>query len=115
MREHKTSSEWQALIDEQIVSGLSKTKFCQQKGIAISRFYYHLNLLKPAAENDQAKVLSSKPSSTLIPIQIKDSARKAIANECSIRLLLKNGLECVLPSSIGNKRMKEIIEVLISC
>ena len=50
MRDRKNRSEWEALVDEQNKSGLSKIKFCKEKGIAISRFYYYQKLLKSDAE-----------------------------------------------------------------
>jgi hypothetical protein len=40
---------------------------------------------------------------------------KTTEKEIDIRFILKNGLECILPSAIDNQRMKEIIEALVSC
>jgi hypothetical protein len=109
----KTKNDWQVLIDEQIQSGLSKIKFCQQKGIATSRFYYYLNLLRPNKKKKSDKILAQDLANQIVPVKIQ----KAVIDEpcCDIRLRLKNGLECILPGSINKNRLKEIIEVLILC
>lgn len=113
MSDSKTKNDWQTIIDEQIQSGLSKLKFCQQKGISTSRFYYYLNLLRPDLKKEPAKVITPKLSNPLVPINVKDPVISE--TNCDIRLVLKNGLECILPSYFDNKRLKEIIEVLMSC
>jgi hypothetical protein len=115
MLDQKNINEWETLIDEHNKSGLSKIKFCQQKGISTSRFYYYLNQLKTKNEKGSAKEDPSAIPKSIIPIQIKHRIAKQSENEYHIMLILKNGLECVLPGTINKKELKEIIEVLTSC
>jgi hypothetical protein len=114
MQERKSRSEWAVVIAEQTQSGLSKIKFCQQRGISISRFNYYQKLLKMNENKENSKDVTAS-TSPMIPIQIKNHTPKYAEKECHIKLILKNGLECILPSTIDKKSLKEIVEVLTSC
>ena len=51
-----------------------------------------------------------------MPIEIKKSVvPHKITEPRGIRLILKNGIECVLPDEIEGKRIKEVVEVLLQC
>jgi hypothetical protein len=115
MQARKSKDEWAALIEEQSESGLSKIKFCQEKGIALSRFYYHQNQLKTGEQKESAEGRSQALKNTIIPIQIKSETAKRSDKGHQIKLVLKNGMKCILPSEIDKKSLKEIIEVLLSC
>lgn len=114
MQASRNFTEWKELIEEQNKSGLNKTKFCQQKGINASRFFYYQNLIRKIEQGLQPENLTSK-AAPFLPVQIKGPKMETPEKETSIRFILKTGLECILPSAIDNKRMKEIIEVLVSC
>ena len=47
MRQRHTRQEWQALLDEQLRSGLSVQCFCQSEGITPSSFYSWRTKLRP--------------------------------------------------------------------
>lgn len=104
-------NEWQKLIEEQKTSGLSKRAFCKQRGINVEKFYYHargVTRLKSGMLINQ--------TSQFLPVQVKKSTLPVKATEhSSIRLILKNGIECILPDGIESKRIKEVIEVLQQC
>ncbi|WP_419649563.1 IS66 family insertion sequence element accessory protein TnpA [Thiolapillus sp.] len=40
MNKRRSRTEWQALIDEQIASGLTQKAFCGQQGISLATFSY---------------------------------------------------------------------------
>ena len=53
--------------------------------------------------------------SEFVPVQVKKSVSSIKSAEpCVIRLILKNGIECILPDGIESKRIKEVVEVLVS-
>ena len=115
MQTRKSKEEWLALIEEQSKSGLSKIKFCQEKGIATSRFYYHRNQLVSVKQKEPVEHSYSSLSNSIIPIKIKNETSKREEKEFQIKLILKNGMECILPSALDKSTLKEIIEVLASC
>ena len=59
----KTSDEWKALVDQQITSGLSVPKFCEQHQLSAKYFYARKAII--AKENSrtgfiQAKLITQK-------------------------------------------------------
>ena|ERR1700722_5969979 len=109
-----TAIDWPSLIAAQAKSGLSKASFCRQKGVKTAHFYYQQTMQAKRKKN-QPVLLQEKGSPSLVmPIEIKKIETPKLI-ETPIRFLLKNGLECILPSSIETKRLKEIIEVFITC
>ncbi len=49
MNPRRSQSDWQRLIDEQKVSGLSQKAFCAQTGIAVATFQYWKRKLRADA------------------------------------------------------------------
>jgi hypothetical protein len=108
--------DWQSLIAEQSKSGLSKAAFCRQKGVKPPHFYYYESMLKQRNKSLPSKIREEYPQPFLVPIEIKKAAENHKLPEAQvIRFLLKNGMECVLPNAMDIKRLKEIIEVLVTC
>jgi hypothetical protein len=102
--------EWQRIIEEQKTSGLSKAAFCKTKGIKDKHFYYYSN--KP--NQPKAKRLSQVEN--FVPIEIKHSRFFNLPSEpATLRLILKNGIECVLPEGVSSQRIREVVEVLLQC
>jgi hypothetical protein len=106
--------DWPALIAAQNKSGLSKAAFCRQKGVKPPHFYYYESMLRQRNKSLPSKTGEEKALSLLMPIEIKKVENHKLT-ETPIRFLLKNGMECILPSAIDTKRLKEIIEVFITC
>ena len=52
MRKHRTSEQWQTLVDQQRSSGLSAVQFCKQEGIGYACF---CNWRKRLSENPTAQ------------------------------------------------------------
>lgn len=101
-------TEWKKIIEEQKTSGLSKAGFCKAKGIRENSFYYYLDKLNCP----KTKPLSSVEN--FIPVEIK-SPISIVTQFSELRLILKNGIECVLPESVSGKRIREVVEVLLQC
>jgi hypothetical protein len=103
---------WRKLFEEREQSGLSIKEYCKVKNIAPSQFYYYQNIItKP----NKAQEISKKQKDTaagIKPIQLISSAAK---ESSSIRLILPNSLQCVLPREISPHEIKTILEVLMSC
>ena len=53
----RTQQQWQALIEEQKLSGLTQTKFCEEKGINAKYFSLRRSQLKIGR-----RLVASKPS-----------------------------------------------------
>lgn len=105
-----SQNEWRKLIDEQKESGLSKVAFCKLKGIKPEQFYYYADTLTKPKHKKVNTV------SEFVPIEVKKSiATHKITESKCIRLILKNGIECILPDEIDGKRIKEVVEVLLQC
>lgn len=97
---------WLALIEEQEKSGLSQKKFCEQHHLVLSQFvYYRLGIKKKGD-------LSGLKTSSFEPIQLQENKNHSAS---SIRVLLPNGMQCVLPSHLDVRQVKQWVEVLLSC
>lgn len=106
--------DWSSLIAEQASSGLSKAAFCRERGVKAPHFYYYHSLLKQRNQTLLLNRQEEKPHSLLVPIEIKKVENNQLG-DIPIRFLLKNGMECVLPSALDIKLIKGIIEVLVTC
>lgn len=104
-------NEWQKLIEEQKASGLSKAVFCKQKGIKADQFYYHASILIKSK-----RMTAPNNAPEFVPVQVKKSIDPIkSAESCVIRIILKNGIECILPDEIESKHIKEVVEILQQC
>lgn len=102
--------EWRKIIEEQASSGLSIVSFCKQKGIKAEKFYYHADTLK---ESKHKKI---KDNPDFLPVEVTPLFQnKECINQLSIRIILKNGIECILPEGITGDYIKEVVEVLQKC
>jgi hypothetical protein len=107
-------AEWENLIEEQKTSGLSKAKFCKQKGIKPARFYYHESGKRKHETKNKKNLLSFTPVTIKKPEIFTNKDINNPAGEF-IRLILKNGIECQIPQDINKACLKEIIEALQQC
>jgi hypothetical protein len=105
---------WPLLIEEQSKSGLSKAAFCRQKGVKAAHFYYQQTMLKQRHVSLPAKLRNEDPCSLLMPIAIKKIESTQLPESLPIRFL-KNGLECIVPSTMDMQCIKAIVEVLVAC
>ena len=96
-------AEWQAIIDEQEKSGLSQADFCQSKNIVLSKFVYYRGCVKKIAHSSDK---------TLLPVKV---VSKESASASDIRIVLPNGFQLSFSSSLEPLRVKQLVEVLLSC
>jgi hypothetical protein len=108
--EEKRYTEWKKMIEEQKVSGQSKAAYCKAKGISENRFYYYSNKLK----HSKPEILTNVKK--FIPVDSKNlSSVNSVSVPSELRLILKNGIECVLPEGVSSRWIKEVIGVLVQC
>jgi len=55
MSKRRSEGEWQQLIDEQAVSGLTQKAFCEQRGIPVANFGYWKRKLRTEREGAPAQ------------------------------------------------------------
>jgi hypothetical protein len=104
--QEKRYNRWLSLIEEQEKSGLTQKQFCEQHKLVLSQFvYYRLELKK------KEKAPALKPPN-FAPVQIQENKNNTATN---IRVLLPNGMQCVLPSHMDVRQVKQWVEVLLSC
>lgn len=97
-------SEWRELIEAQERSGLSRVEFCKQNNLVLSQFVYYRSQIRRPAEVQK--------ENAFIPIQIAPVDSRHLSE---IRILLPNGLECILPCCIESKYVKALVGALLSC
>jgi len=102
--------KWRTLIEEQEKSGLSVSTFCKEHNLKLAQMYCYRHKLKKC--NSVAKVTIAKK---LVPIKIKSTPPVAAVLSGELRLILSNGIQCVLPSHTSMTQIKQLVEVLLSC
>lgn len=96
-------SEWQLIFKEQGQSGLSKKEFCLQKNIKLSKFIYYWHRLTK----------KDKPSDSLFaPVKVTS---KENSSQNDVRVTLPNGFQASFSFHLEPGKIKQLIEVLLSC
>ena len=75
----KTSDEWKALVDQQITSGLSVPKFCEQYQLNAKYFYARRAII--AKENSKTSFIQAKvvtQQTTVIAQQVLSSIKLSL-------------------------------------
>jgi len=96
-------TEYQKIIAEQKESGLSIKEFCKQKNISIGKWHYYRLALK--------KEKGLAPNK-LSPVKV---INKPTNEHHDIKLALPNGFQLALPTDFDPSRLKQLVEVLLSC
>jgi len=89
MRKHRTSEQWQVLIDQQRASGLSAPQFCKQEGIGYASF---CNWRKRLSKESAVDASDSGDSNFLDLLSLM-GASSASGPGWNIVLSLGNGVE----------------------
>lgn len=95
--------EWKRHVEEQEKSGLSQIEFCKKNNLSKGKFGYYKGLLNPR-HTIRATLTRVKISPLSQPLKITD-----------IRVTLPNGFQCIFPSDLNKEKIREVIEVLLSC
>jgi hypothetical protein len=99
-------SHWEALIEEQVQSGLTRKEFCQQKNLVVSQFTYYFTHLKTK------KIKKNMSSPLVAPVYLKNQDPILLKGE--IKIILTNGFNLNLFYE-NELQLKNIVEVLKSC
>lgn len=102
-----TKEEWYSYIQDHEKSGISRAKYCKQKGLILGRFAYYCQQY-----SKQHKMTSSENSPSFSPIVINQPMNLS-SNE--IKIELPNGFRCQVPSSIAPEMLKKLLGALLSC
>jgi hypothetical protein len=95
--------KWKALIEEQEKSGLTRKEFCKRHNLSSSSLTYYLGVFR-------GKQPSKKVPGTFTPVSVIKSVPST-----EIRLTLPNGFQCALPADLASTRIKELVEIFLSC
>ena len=95
--------EWKKHIEEQEKSGLTQIEFGKKNNLSKGKFGYYKGLLTPQ-QPIKAALTPVKISSAITPSKITD-----------IRVTIPNGFQCIFQSDVSKEKVKEVIEVLLSC
>ncbi|MBA3723255.1 MAG: hypothetical protein H0W88_12755 [Parachlamydiaceae bacterium] len=100
---------WFNMIKEQETSEISQAAFCKEKSLKIHQFHYYLKLLK------NESISQEEIKNKVVPIQIKSTQNNSIKEFNEIRVLLQNGIQCVLPSDMDAEQIGQVVKALLSC
>ena len=106
---HTNSLNWKSIVEEQERSGKTQVEFCKEKNISAVRLGYYRK--KFGLIRSTKKIKAPKQSKNIFsPIHIKKPEPNT-----DISITLPNGFQCAISSIIEANRIKEIVEVLLTC
>jgi len=97
--------KWRSLVEAHQKSGLSQKEFCKKEGLVFSQFGYYRGLFKKSA--------SVRNAPTFSPVKITENESVKVSGD--IRISLPNGFQCIFPCHIETPRLRQVLEVLLSC
>lgn|ERR1700722_6743950 len=100
---------WRNLLVEQRQSGDTIKAFCENRDVSLAQFYYYRSLFKKTSAGN------SKKNAKVAPIRLCPPANKVEQKSDNLRVVLRNGMQCILPCDIDLKRLQQLVEVLLSC
>lgn len=101
----KNISEWKILIENQEKSTLTQKAFCAQRNLSLPQFVYYRSVIKSQEKTNLDKKLFS-------PVQIKNPES---TKSSEIKIILPNGFQCIISSTINVTHVKQLMEALLSC
>lgn len=103
-------NKWFSLIEEQEKSQLSVQAFCKEKGINYANMNYYRHQFK------KQKISSiNKLPQQIVPVQLTATGEKNITPLNEIKLILKNGLQCLLPGTTDITAIGQLLKALQTC
>lgn len=93
MSKNRTPEQWQALVDQQLDSGLSATQFSSQQGIAYSTFCKWRKRLSSLPASSAKSLASSVGESSFLDLSALMRASDSTQPGWNIVLSLGNGVE----------------------
>lgn len=110
-RDEEKLNEWRAFLEERKERKLTVKEFCQEKNITPAQFYYYQGIINNPEKSQPPKAQKSR-FSNIKPIQIVKTADK---ENTTIRFILPNSLQCILPRDMSHQEIKAILELVMSC
>lgn len=104
MTQRRNQQQWQGLLDQQEISGLSGAEFCRQQQIDVNQFYYHNAQRRKAAVSDN-------PSSAFLRAQITPVTVDADISDQTIRLQHGRS-ELLFPIAVSPRWVAELMVAL---
>lgn len=89
MRKHRTTEQWQVLVDQQRDSGLSASQFCKQENIGCASFCNWRKRLSDSSTND----LAGSGEASFLDLSSLMGAPSSSGPGWNIVLSLGNGVE----------------------
>ena len=111
-RNEEKINEWRLLFEERKERGLTVKEFCKGKNLTPSQYYYYQEIINKPKESQKQTPTVKEKAVNLKPIQLINNASK---ENNSIRFILPNSLQCVLPREMTAYEMKVILELMMSC
>jgi hypothetical protein len=107
----KKLNEWRSLLEERKQRNLTIKDFCKERNITPSQFYYYQQMVNKPKQTKQVEN-GNTHLNNIKPIQLVNSASQETS---SIRFILPNGMQCILPCAMKPAEVKVILELLMSC
>lgn len=105
---HDQYAKWKELIEEQEKGGFSQIEFCKQRNLKASQFGYYRGVIK---SKDKIKTIQNNQQ-LFSAVQIKNPESNKLSE---IKIILPNGFQCVIPSTMDAVQLRKIMEALLSC
>lgn len=102
-----SSLDWKLIMDRYESSGLSQKKFCNENDINYSNFKTYRY-----GKSNKGKIKQPKSvKSTFTEVKLKEQP----APKSQLRLIHSSGIECLLPSSLKDHTIINIVRGLQAC
>jgi transcriptional regulator with XRE-family HTH domain len=110
-RDEEKINEWRRLLEERKEKGLSVAEFCKLKNIKVSQYYYYQTAISEPNQSRRNRPVRKTDQTPIKPIKIVEPARE----NSTIRFILPNSLQCILPRDMACHEIRSILEVAVSC
>ena len=101
-------SQWNAIIQDRLQSGMTVDEYCEEKGVARHKYYYWLHKIKEAAiETNPLKFAELMPVET---VSVQEPELTAPESDFSPQMIIRmNNIEI----SMNNQTSKELLEMVL--
>ena len=102
---HIKHEEFRKHVEAYEKSGLTQKTFCEKNGIVLSQFVYYRCMFKKNRPH-------AKKSTGFNPVMIVDNEKNIPGD---IRISLPNGFSCHIPRDFSAEKVKQLMQVLLTC